>query len=416
MKILNALNNYKIIIKNAGYLSALEIFKLIMPFVALPYIIRVVGGTNYGLIVFVQTIISYFSVLINFGLDISAVKNVAILRNDKDKLSELVSSVLSIKFLLWLVSLLLLIICFLFSKTIRSNSLLVVFAFLSCFADVLFPVWYFQGMERMKYITLIRFFSILFYTITIFIFIHSAEDYIFIPLLQSVGLLISGILSVYLLLKVDKLQLRFVRLCTMKTYFIESIPFFVSRLSLLVNSGMAKIVCGIFFSMHSVAAFDLAQKIATTSFVPLQMINQSVFPHLARTRDRLFAKRCFVFMIACSFFIITLIYILAPFAVYLFAGKELTDAAPILRILCLYVFFGGLSLYLGTPILVAFGYPKIFNTSVIASTIILLLSYLLLYWLNLFTVHNFALIVGLTEFSIFIYRFFYCLKNKILFM
>ena len=42
----------------------------------------------------------------------------------------------------------------------------------------------------------------------------------------------------------------------------------------MINNGMAKIICGIFFSMHEVAAFDLAQKIATTALVPLQMLNQ----------------------------------------------------------------------------------------------------------------------------------------------
>ena len=88
---------YNTIIKNTGYLSVLEIFKLIMPFIALPYIIRVIGAENYGLIAFVQTVISYFSMFVNFGLDISAVRNVALARNDEDKLAEVVSSVLCLK-------------------------------------------------------------------------------------------------------------------------------------------------------------------------------------------------------------------------------------------------------------------------------------------------------------------------------
>ena len=173
---------YNTIIKNTGYLSVLEIFKLIMPFIALPYIIRVIGAENYGLIAFVQTVISYFSMFVNFGLDISAVRNVALARNDEDKLSEVVSSVLCLKCIFIFISFLFLCILIFFFELFAANKLIFFFAFLSCFSDVLFPVWYYQGMERMKNITLIRFASILFYTASIFIFIHTKDDYVLIPL------------------------------------------------------------------------------------------------------------------------------------------------------------------------------------------------------------------------------------------
>ena len=412
---IKGLSKYKIIVKNTGYLSILEVLKLAMPFIALPYIIRIVGGENYGLIAFVQTVVSYFSIIINFGLDVSAVKDVAILRNDKEQLSQLVSSVLCIKFFLWIFSSFILITCCLVFDVFRSNVLLIFFAYLSCFSDILFPVWYFQGIERMKYITFVRFFSILFYTISIFIFIHSSDDYIFIPLLQSLGMLLSGFISIYLLLVVEKIHLSFVSYSNMKAYFLASIPFFISRLSLLINAGIAKIICGIFFSMQSVAAFDIAQKIANVAFIPLQMINQSVYPHLARIRDRQFARKCFGFMCVCSSVVTLFIYIFAPLGIAFFAGEELTEAVGILRILCVFVFCGGISLYLGTPLLVAFGYSRPFNVSVIGSTFVLIVIYLLLYYLDLFTVQTFALVLGITELFIVLYRLYYCLKYKILY-
>ncbi|MDL2277342.1 oligosaccharide flippase family protein [Parabacteroides sp. OttesenSCG-928-G07] len=409
------LSNYKVIIKNTGYLSALEVFKLIMPFIALPYIIRTVGGEKYGMIVFVQTVISYFSVFINFGLDISAVKDVAILRHDKRQLSELVSSVLGIKLLLWFFSAIVLFFSFFFVEVIRENGLLVLFAFLACFADVLFPVWYFQGVERMKYITLIRFFSILFYTVSVFIFIHSEVDYIFIPLLQSIGLLLSGLLSVYVLTKIDKLRLRWPIFSTMKSYFVESVPFFISRLSVLINSGLAKIVCGLFFSMQAVAAFDLAQKIATAALIPLQMLNQSIYPHLSRTKDHRFARKAFMFVAMLALIIIGFVYILAPYAVLFFAGNELNEAIILLRIMCFYIFFAGMSMFMGTPILVAFGYSKPFNISVIFGTLMLMLCYCLLYLFNYISIANFAWIMGITELSVFLFRIYYSLEHKIFF-
>ena len=64
-------NKYKVIVHNTTYLSVLEILKMVMPFVALPYLISTVGADKYGLVVFAQAIISYFIIFINFGLDVS---------------------------------------------------------------------------------------------------------------------------------------------------------------------------------------------------------------------------------------------------------------------------------------------------------------------------------------------------------
>ena len=110
-------NKYKVIVHNTTYLSVLEILKMVMPFVALPYLISTVGADKYGLVVFAQAIISYFIIFINFGLDVSAVKNVSINRSDNEKLSEVVSSVLIIKAFLFILSFLalgVLLLCFIF--------------------------------------------------------------------------------------------------------------------------------------------------------------------------------------------------------------------------------------------------------------------------------------------------------------
>ena len=59
-------NKYKVIVHNTTYLSVLEILKMVMPFVALPYLISTVGADKYGLVVFAQAIISYFIIFILF--------------------------------------------------------------------------------------------------------------------------------------------------------------------------------------------------------------------------------------------------------------------------------------------------------------------------------------------------------------
>ena len=82
---------------------------------------------------------SYFIIFINFGLDVSAVKNVSINRSDNEKLSEVVSSVLIIKAFLFILSFLALGVLLLCVKQFRDNYVLFLLSFLSCLSEILTP-------------------------------------------------------------------------------------------------------------------------------------------------------------------------------------------------------------------------------------------------------------------------------------
>jgi len=83
-------------------------------------------------------------------------------------------------------------------------------------------------------------------------------------------------------------------------------------------------------------------------------------------------------------------------------------------VLSIWSFFAAISYYLGSPVLVAFGYPKPFNKSVLYSTLVLVASYSLMYIINWFNVFSFATALIITESFIAIYRYINCKKYKIL--
>ena len=71
------------------------------------------------------------------------------------------------------------------------------YSFIKVISLAFFPTWFFQGIEKMKYITIIDIFSKSLYTIAIFIFIDSESDYILVPLVSGAGYLIGTLLSLY---------------------------------------------------------------------------------------------------------------------------------------------------------------------------------------------------------------------------
>ena len=405
---------YATIIKNTGYLSLIEIMRILLPFVAVAYIVNIIGKDNYGLVVFCQTIIYYFSVFINWGLDISAVKNVSVNRSNDEKLSEIVSSVLTTKFVLFIIAFLIILTIIYTNKFAYTNRLLFLFAFATCISDVIFCPWFFQGIEKMKYMTITKAVSLIFYASSVFIFIKDKSDYEFIALFQSLGNILAGLISIILLYKIANIKFNKPNFQNVKKTIIDGTQFFISMFSVVLNNTIAKSLSGIFFKMDVVAAFDIAQKISLGAYVPIQMLNQAVYPHIAKTLDKNFVKKFFKFNIGLSLGIAIIFFITAKLTVGLFINGDNSISVTILRILCIRIFFAGISNYLGTPILVSFGHSKQFNISIILSTFLIILLYILLFIFNCFTVNIFAFIMVLTEIFVIVYRMYYCKKYQII--
>jgi PST family polysaccharide transporter len=375
---------------------------------------RTVGVENYGRVVYAQAIVACFILIVNFGLDISAVKEVSIYRSDKPRLNEIVSSVLIIKTLLSVLSLLLLtaLVCAL--PAFQRMARMLYFAFLACVADILLPVWYYQGMERMKQLTATRFFSIAFYTAAVFIFIRSEADYEYIPLLYSLGLIVSALISCHTLFVGDRIRIYRPPTAVVKRKFRESVPFFMSRASLVINSYMAKIMCGTFLSNSDAAAFDVVQKIYNGAMIPMQMYNQALYPNLAKSQDKTMLRRSvriaglLVLSITCG------VFLLSDWVTSLLSAGTMPQAAVLMRIICPALFMAGLSIFFGSSALIVFGYQRPFNLSVIASSAVLFACYALMALTGNNSIYLYAWTLVPAEFTVLAYRFACCRKYGLL--
>ena len=375
------LKRHRKIIENFSYLSILQILSLITPLITYPYLVKTLGEVIYGTVIFAQTVITYFNILVAFGFNIIGVRDISLHRENPKKLSEIISSITIIKTLFLLFSLLLISIYMFYTS--KMDYSLYYLSFWICFNEIFFPSWFFQGMEEMKYISFVSFGIRTLFIGMIFIFIKSPNDYLFFPLLNGIGTLLAGGFSIILLYKKYKIQLIRVPIKTLIEYIKSSYHLFISNISIQIYLNANKIIIGHFLGMREVTYYDLAEKITNMGKTPQSMINQVLYPKISLEKNKEFIQKVLKTTFIMNSFIYILVFLFTKPIIIYFGGNE-----AILRILFLTVPIIGISNVLMILTLLPFGYNKDFTKIVSLSALFYLLIIFMLYMCNIISLYS----------------------------
>lgn len=412
-QIKRATKKHKTLIQNFSYLSALQIFNMLIPLISYPYLIRILGKETYGLVVYAQAIVGYLVILVGFGFNISATKEISIHRDNREKLNEIVSSVLIIKILLFVLSAIVLVILLLVIPQAKGYEALFLLMLWMCMYDVIFPMWYFQGIERMKYITYITLVSRLTFLGLIFVFIHNPSDYLFIPIINGIGALLAGIMSLAIIFRKHKIQFTLQPIDRLKFYFKDSIPIFVSNVSIKLYVSTNKVIVGSFLGMTEVAYYDLAEKLASVLKMPIAILSQALFPKISKEKDLKFVRKIFQISLIANVSFYLLFVLLSKNIVLLLGGKTMMDAVLIVNLLASTLPIISMSNVFGIQLLIPFGHNRTYSGIILTSGLFYFLQSILIWATFGFTLINVTVITVTTEIFVSATMFYFCKKFKL---
>lgn len=407
-------NNISKLLENFISLGALQIIGYVFPLVTLPYLARVLSVEKFGLVFFAIAFMQYFDILVDFGFGLSATREIAINRHNQNNLSNIFNSVTTIKIGLILVSYVALVFATIFVPKIHDNWLLFHLSFLMVIGNAIYPVWFFQGMERMKYITFLNILSKTIFLVLIFIFVKQQNDYILVPLLNSCGFLISGIIGFIFAVKEFGIKLYIPKFNSIKKHFKYSSEFFISRVSVSVYTNTNTVCLGFIGSELMVGFYVAAEKIyGAINGLKVPLCN-ALYPYMSKNKDLKLYKKIFLITIFLTFIISLFAFIFAKDIITIFYGIEMQNAYKIFQIFCFLFFVNVPSVLLGYPLLGAFGHTKICNYSVVISSIIHIIGLIILISLDKLTIYTMAMMVTLTTIFELSIRIFGTCKYKLL--
>lgn len=334
------------LLSNFMSLSVLQGANYVLPLITLPYLVRVLGPEKYGLIAFAQAFIQYFNILTDYGFNLSATREISIHRNNAQKVSEIFSSVMIIKFCLLVLSFVIMsILVFSFWK-FRQDWLIYYLTFGMVVGQVLFPVWFFQGMERMKYITFLNITAKLIFTFAIFVFIHQASDYIYVPLLNLFGYLVAGALALWIVFRGFKVGFKVPSYSSLIHQLKEGWYIFISQVAISGYNSSRLFAVGLFTDNTITGYYAIAEKLMNVVITfPLASLLQSLYPRLTKIYSenkeraiRLMNK--FQSITTIAYLIgLPVLYFLAPWVIKIISDEPYPETILSFRLLLLAVFF-----------------------------------------------------------------------------
>ncbi len=405
IKSLTNTEDKKRLMSNFFSLSVLQAFSYILPLITLPYLVHVVGVDKLGLIMFAMSFIMFFNIFVEYGFQLSATREISLHRDNKEKLTEIFSAVMSVKMILVVVAFVLLsIIIFTFDKFSHDWEIYYL-TFLWVVGNAIFPIWYFQGREEMKFITIINILSRLLFAMLLFTFVHTKEDYIYVPLLNGLGTILAGIISLWLVYsklnqKFEKQQFKM-----LKIYFNNSSHFFLSGISQSIYTVANTFILGIFTNTIMVGYYSIAEKLYQAMLSFYWSLSQVIYPHIVKHKNIQFFKKLFTPIIIFNIIVISILYAFDQNIFnLLFSNHTSKESLEAFRLLLIASLIIVPSIMLGYPLLGAFGYAKDANNSVITGSIFHLSTLAVLSLFGKISIYSVSITVIMTEIVILSYK------------
>ncbi len=360
--------NAKTLTKNFSALAVLQAMRYLIPFIVLPYVTPIIGVTHFGEIAVAYAIALIFQTVVNFSFDFIGARDVARNREDMGKVSEIVSTILCARIVLYVIAFVLLGGIVLAVPKFREIWLLILISVATAFFSMHVSEWFFQGIEKMEHITIVNVISRVVYIVLIFTFIKEREDYLLYPIFNLLGFVMASMYSIVMMTRRYKCRLHIPPFSKILDSFKIGKDLFVNQVCMSLCINLPNILLGTISGSAAAGLYDAAGKLHNAGKHSIDVLNRTFFPFLSRQMDKHTGYRRINFFF--SLLLAVLLFFLAPLLIRLLYSDEFLPAIPLLRILAVSVFFTGISSAYGVNYLLLIGREKLLRNITLTVTLL----------------------------------------------
>ena len=368
-----------IFFKNFFNLSLNQGTNILVALIATPILFQNLGADNFGIISLCLSIISILNIIVSYGYHLNGPKRVAILKNNKNKLSDLVGQIISIRFLLsifLIISIMLVSSLFNFFSSYR---LILFFSLVCLLREALLPDFYFQGLDNFFYIALTNSLSKIFYLILIILFIKAPDDSFLVYFFFGISSILISISYWFYIFSTNNLLWYGSNFLKILNNIKENFKFFLSSVAGHISIHGAILLLTNFVEDSELGKFALAHRVAflvrmvPTFFIQSILQKASILKNNDSVNLKKILNKYYVIGIITTLFIAFLFIFLSKYIIYILSGEFIILSQKILMILGFVPFFAMLNFKNMIYILIDEKQDILYKSTWISTTIMLLI-------------------------------------------
>ena len=398
-------------ISNIFYNCASQLLAIIVPLITSPYISRVLLPTNLGIYSYIDSVAQIFAVIGALGLTNYGIREIAYVKDDKEKRSQIFFEIMILKIILLIVTFILYYMFFIGTQY-EKYSMYQLIWFIGSFLDV---IWFYNGLEDFKTVVLRTCIIKTFNVLLVFLLVKSPQDitkYILIMgFCQVLGVLICYPSMTKLICKPNWKKIKII------PHLLATSKIALPQIVILVYYQMDKIMIEYFTHDSAIIAFyDQSDKIVKIPVTAITAVSAVMLPRSANlfaSNDknqlsesiRITIKYTLLLVFPMTLGLISIAHSFVPW----FYGPGYDELAPIIISLCPVIIARGLSSISSTQYLVPTKNTKYLTISSIFSAILnVVINYLTI---PIWGVYGAALGTIFAEFSVTIIQYYYMAKD-----
>ena len=290
-----------------------------------------------------QVVIFYLSAITDYGFNRTATRDVAIYKNNPEKISKIFSTVLATKLVICIISMVILIFLLQVVPLFHFHYKLYLLAFSFVLGQVMLVNWFFQGMEKMQYMAFAGLFSRLVFVILVFVFIRGKNDTPLFIFFMGAGNMIAGCISIYVVIRMYKLKLIKPAWADIMQEVRNGWQVTITNLSMITCQYIGIFILRIFTNDTLVGYYSIAEKIYFAMKQMMEIFSQTIYPQVCllvqQGKDELisFFRKIYVPFLVLATLASALVFLFSPQIMHFFIGHQYDYSVFLLRVLCVAV-------------------------------------------------------------------------------
>ncbi|MFM0640722.1 oligosaccharide flippase family protein [Paraburkholderia metrosideri] len=337
--------------KNIIWLILVQCSNYVFPLITLPYLLRVLGAHEYGIYTLMLAYTQYILLVVDYGFNFTATRLISKTNGSNSDIRKIFFTTLTAKIFLAFTACGLGSIIFLLMGVPPVFWKYGGFALLAALGNALYPLWLYQGIQRMAPISVSILTGKSIITAATFCFVKSEHDVGTAIFINSLTFLLPGIfLTIFAQMDVVRGFYR-PTVSDVIEALKDGFPLFISTIATSFYTTFNIVLLGAYSTQTSVGSYGAADKVRVAAQGMFLPFTQAIFPRICVDSDRA-GMRKRIIRYGIPFFsmgiaMTAFIYIFGKYISLIYFGKQnyvaatyFQKMAPLPMIVCMAIIFG----------------------------------------------------------------------------